>query len=428
MTYSQGVTFTALNKPARRLLEILRTKADTYLILLFAIPVVAQIVHYTEPNGPLLKGQAPGISVSFLLFFIAVGCWLTYQPSQPRSGNFLIFALGIGLFWSLLLISSRIDGALFNLSAFLYLPALLMLWIKPPRFLSVLSALDIVAWGLIVISLLSQLLDYLGARPMNHEFLLRWPILTDIFGVTTRWEGPFGNVNYAGPIGAFLVVYGMCRFGWNRLLLVFAGCFILLASEARTSWIATLAGLAIIFLGRKRIWCITLPLWARIMTVVVGLLGAVAILVGPDSDLNARTPLWQTYVELWKQTPLSGLGESGITHEISLGVIPGWATHAHSVYLDTLFRYGLPAFMLLIAVLVIATIIGLKAARNGSSVGLALLVTFVFGGLTETIIDWRYLSIQGLIVITSVLLSSTWLSSITSSNPPARLPHPEIQG
>lgn len=426
MAYSLEVTATASPKPTSWLLSTLRTNASPYVILLFALPVVAQFVHYVEPNGLLIKGQAPGITVSFLLFIAAFICWLMFQPTQERSRSFLIFACVIGMLWVVLILESRIDGSLFNLTAFIYLPALFMLWWKPPTFSSVISALDVVAWSLIAISVLSQLLDYVGARSMNHEFPLRWSILTDIIGVTTRWEGPFGNVNYAGPIGAFLVVYGVCRFGWNRMLLVFAGCFILLASEARTSWIATLAGLAIIFLSTPKIWRIVLPLWVRIVTVLIGLFGAILILVGPDSDLNARTPLWQTYFDLWKKTPLSGIGETGINQNMTMGVIPGWASHAHSMYLDTLFRYGLLAFGLVIASLAIGAVIGIKAAQSKSAIGLALLVTFIFGALTETIIDWRYLSIQGLIVVNSVLLAASWLSSTSTSEQPKTQPTADL--
>ncbi|CAB5040580.1 unannotated protein [freshwater metagenome] len=144
---------------------------------------------------------------------------------------------------------------------------------------------------------------------------------------------------------------------------------------------------------------------------LIGLFGAILILVGPDSDLNARTPLWQTFFELWKKTPINGIGEQGINSGMATGVIPGWASHAHSVYLDTLFRYGLVACGLLLGTLVIGVLIGIKAARLRSSISLALLVTFIFGGLTETIIDWRYLSIQGLIVVSSVLLATTWRTS-----------------
>jgi hypothetical protein len=395
--------------PTASILLRLRGSAAPYLSVLFLATVISVFVHYLVPLTPTIKGQALGVVSHFLLFGIAFVLWLIYQPGF-RGGRLLGIFLGLAAIqWLTIMILGRIDQALFNYTALLYLPALAMIWWKPPRFPEVRFAMDVVAWALIAMSIASQVLDVAGLKAMNHEFVLRWPIMTDLFGVITRWEGPFGNVNYAGPIGAFLVVYGLCRTSWSRLAFVAAGVVILIASEARTSFVATAVGVGVIFVFSPRIGRISIPAWLRIGSVGLGLLALVIVLVGPDSDLNSRTPLWSTYFALWQTSPLDGVGESGIAQDINIGLIPGWASHAHSVYLDSLVRYGVIGLLTVLLTLTAGMWICVKAAHAGAPVGAALLATFIVGGLTETIIDWRYLSIQGISMVAAVVLAAAWL-------------------
>ena len=387
----------------------LRGSAAPYLSLLSLSTVISVFVHYLVPLTPTIKGQTLGVVSHFILFGIAFVLWLVYQP-RSRGGRLLGLFLGLAaLQWVTIMTLGRIDQALFNYTALLYLPVLGMIWWKPPRFPDARFAIDAVAWALITMSIASQILDVAGLKAMNHEFVLRWPIMTELFGVITRWEGPFGNVNYAGPIGAFLLVYGLCRTSWNRLAFVAAGVVILIASEARTSFVATAVGVGVIFVFSPRIGRVRIPAWLRIGSVGLALLALVIVLVGPDSDLNSRTPLWSTYFTLWQTSPLDGVGESGIAQNINVGLIPGWASHAHSVYLDSLVRYGVIGLLTVLLTLTAGMWICVKAARVGSPVGAALLSTFIVGGLTETIIDWRYLSIQGISMVAAVVLAATWL-------------------
>jgi len=240
--------------------------------------------------------------------------------------------------------------------------------------------------------------------------------MTDLFGVTYRWEGPFANVNYAGPVGVFLLIYGLSRNSFTRFVFVVSGILIMLASEARTSFVAASVGVGVIFLLTPRIGRFAVPIWIRISLGAAGLAAVILALVGPDADLNSRTPLWQTYFILWRESPIAGIGESGINQGITEGYIPGWASHAHSIYLDSLVRYGITGLVLLTFTLVVASWICLRAAVAGYPFGAAIFFAFVVGGATETIIDWRYFSVQGMVLVSAVLLSNSWIQQDNSQN------------
>ena len=118
--------------------------------------------------------------------------------------------------------------------------------------------------SLAAVAIASQLLDFCDIKALHHEGWNRWPLLTDITGPIGRWEGPFGNVNYAGPIGSFLVVFGLMRPGCRRVLFVAAGDVIILMSDSRIAILSCAVGIAVLIAVAPKLGAFRTPLFLRI--------------------------------------------------------------------------------------------------------------------------------------------------------------------
>ena len=85
----------------------------------------------------------------------------------------------------------------------------------------------------------------------------------------------------------------------------------------------------------------------------------------------------------WTNSPISGVGETGITAAIGALVV--------------------------ILVVAIAIVIALRAGRRGFAIGAAIIATSIVDGLSEDLVEWRYLSIALVPIVLAAMLAATWL-------------------
>jgi hypothetical protein len=206
------------------LMRQLRESGAPYLATLFVTVVLAQFAQYLSPSQALLKGQPAAVVMNFAGFGVAFVLWWLYRPRDSWPSVFAWLVGAWALLWAVTVGLSVLHGDLFTLTALLVPAGLAMIWLKKPSLSATYSAGDAFAFGLIGIALASQALDFAGIRASDFEGWSRIPgqtqviefayrnfgsLLGDYTGPLARWMGPFGNVNYEGPIGAFLLVYGL---------------------------------------------------------------------------------------------------------------------------------------------------------------------------------------------------------------------------
>ena len=395
----------------------LRTSGAPYLSVLLLSVVLAQFVQYLAPTQVIFKGQPAGVIVKVVLVAASFVLWWLFKPTDiwPPILRWLLAALA--LTWLITIALSVARDDLFNLTAFLGPVAIAMIWLKKPTLKATFTAGDVFAWGLVSIAAAAQLLDIFGIKSLNFEGWNRlstkvwdqFPFLFRIIDYLHRWEGPFGNVNYAGPIGAFLLVYGLFRRGPSRVIFVLAGALIVIASDGRASLVASATGVLTAIILLPSIGRITLPTWTRIALAAAFGATAVFLLITRDPTLNGRTPIWSSYLAGWTNAPISGIGGNGITAAIGAGEVPLGATHGHSLFIDPLLRYGSIGTFVVILVVAIAVVIVLRAGMRGFVVGASIMATSIVDGLSEDLVDWRYLSIALVPIVLAAMLAATWL-------------------
>jgi len=390
----------------------LRESGAPYLATLFVTVVLAQFAQYLSPSQVLLKGQPAAVVIYFAGFGVSFVLWWLYRPRDcwPPVFDWLVGAWA--LLWAVTVGLSVLHGDLFNLTAILVLPSIAMIWLKRASFSSCFIAGDSFAVALVAVAIASQLLDFGDIKALHYEGWNRWPLLTDITGPIGRWEGPFGNVNYAGPIGSFLVVFGLMRPGGRRVLFVAAGGVIILMSDSRTAILSCAVGIAVLIAVAPKLGAIRTPLFLRIaapLAVCIAFAGYVLVI---DPTLNLRTPVWEVFLSQWTTSPVTGVGASGIQDQIDGGTLQAWANHGHNLVIDALMRYGALGVAALAGVVIATGVIATKAARVGFAASAVILATSLADGISEDLVDWRYLGVQAMPLMLAGLLGAAWLTQV----------------
>ena len=396
--------------PEASWIRLVRNTGAPYLSALLLTVVVSQFAQYLWPTTAIFKGQNPGVVIDFVGFGIAVLLWWCYRPNDSWPPEFAWLIGAWAALWAVTIGLSVLHGDLFNVTAILVLPSLAMIWLKKPSLPATFAAGDAFAIALIGIALASQLLDFGNFKALHYEGWNRWPLLTEITGPIGRWEGPFGNVNYAGPIGVFLLVFGLLRPSWRRILFVVTGALIILLSDSRSAVLACAVGIAALIAFAPRLGTWHTPNWLRIaapVSVMVSFTGYIFVI---DPTLNLRTPVWETFLSQWTTSPITGVGETGIQVAINDGTLQSWANHGHSLAIDPLTRYGIIGLLAVAAVVVVTGIISSKAARTGFAAPVVLFATFVAEGISEDLVDWRYLGVQAVPFLLAGLIGAAWLA------------------
>ena len=379
----------------RALLSVLRASGTPYLVALFVTPVVSQFAQYVSPGVAVVGAQPLGVVLAFTGTSAALALWFLYTPQKSWPPLFQVFIGALVLAWLFAVLSTAFHRDALNLAAILVPVSLLMVWLKRPHACDVWRAGDAFAWSVIFVAVTAQVLDWLGLRQLRFDFWNRLPLIDQVIGPIGRWEGPFGNSNLAGPIGAFLFAYGLYRYGVNRWAMVIAGGVIVFLSDSRTGYLGLLVALFVAALYRPRLRNFHMTRTARAIALGLAPLAFVALIVLLDPTINNRTPVWAMFWNLWWSNPLVGVGGEGITNAIQGdGLLDGWATHGHNILIDPLARAGLLGLLPLLVVLVSALVLTLRAAELGKPAGLVVLACFLASGITEDVVDWRYLGLQ----------------------------------
>lgn len=386
-----------------------------YLWILFLIPAASRFGHYVAPNEPAVKGHDYGIVIATSLTLVAFATWVPYRGHRCWTRlSFLFFAV-MTVAWVYQVVRIHLDNSLFRLTVFVLPAAILLIAVKRATRRDIWVALWVLGYSLLAISLFSLVFGALGLTPSGFDVSdsgqNRFQWLADI-GLT-RWGGPFGSVNYAAPIGGLLVVIGIAG-GWRLgIPLVVGGVLALALSQGRTAVFATMAAVAVQILWSNRSTYIRNIRQIRLGVVVALLTAAAGYILIFDPSIAYRTYLWSDYFTILDDSPLIGVGDSGIqSHVAEQAKIPGALlhNHLHSVLLDTYARFGAILLILGILLYTLALRTTIKSLLTVGGTPLAVVVFVVTAGLTETIHAWAQWSVY--------LVSLTWAVMITADETP----------
>ena len=385
--------------------ERLQVSGAPYLTALFVTPVIAQFTQYLFLGRPVLGAQSFSTVLALLGTSISLALWFLYRPRQPWPLLFQVFMGGLLAVWIFAVVMANVHGDAFNLTVLLSPLFLLMVWLKRPQPRDVWRAGDALAWSLVAMAVTAQLLDWMGLRELRYDFWNRLPFLDQIIGPIGRWEGPFGSSNLAGPIGAFLVAFGLSRFGLSRWAMVFTGGAIVFMSDSRTGYLGVLVALFVAVLFRPSIGRYQMTGVRRAVLFGVAVGAFVALVVALDPTINGRTTVWSLFWNLFSSSPFVGVGGDGIASAIQGdGLLDGWATHGHNILIDPLARFGVFGVAALLVAVSSALVLTFRAGKVGQKAGLVLLACFFAVGLAEDVVDWRYLGIQALPLLLAAML------------------------
>ncbi len=404
------------SKSAHQLAQLSKLRAGTlssessYLAALFICITVTFAVHYVSrisaigemdyirlsesisigrPLSVLVGGV--GASVTTLL-------WLKYRPTCTWTANFNLFFLFIGATWVSVTVLSFTQGSPFDVSLLGVPLVLVMIWAKPVPLGVVLRAIDLWAMSIVGLSVTYLVLQWaefvVTSGPLGDPYLRRWEIVTPFGTIIERWAGPFGNVNFSGPLGAVILVYGITRSGIVRRVSVVGGLLILVLSESRSAFGAAIVGVATLILirltevrGRHRILSTGLAAVTALPLVGLFLL---------DTDLNGRLPIWADYLKAWWEQPILGLRNSG-----GIGGI------GHNVFIDTAYQFGLVGLIPMLCAFAVLSIMAARTLRYGPAYALPMVATLIVGFSMDRLIDLRYLTPQIIPLLIVALGAST---------------------
>lgn len=374
----------------------LLTDRAAYAWVAFLIPPLAILGHAWAPGEAYFKGQDLGVLAALLLTGVAIALWLPYR-SRDRWQPLAIAALLLLLVaWLAQIVRIQLDGALFTVASFCLPLLLLAFLVKPPSAADLRIAGLCLGYGIAVVALISIPLGMLGWMPSGFEGAdnaeCRTTVLCDLLGGVNRWSGPFGSVNYAAPIGGLLIVLGAAQRRRHAWPLVATGVLIMVLSQGRSAVFAAVAGLTIVILWGARVS--HSPARRAIRAVVLVVLGVLVLvyLVVFDPTLNGRTPYWREFLSMWNDQRWTGIGTSGIDQYMAAHEDLGTVSHAHSVILDQLVRWGPLLAALTIAVFVLVLLVTGRALPRVGPGPLAVTVAIIVAGLVETVHDWTYWS------------------------------------
>jgi hypothetical protein len=411
----------------KRIRACLRGSAAPYLATLAVGTILGLWAGYLWPDQAVLKGQAPAVLVPITAFAATLVLWLILKRRRPVHGWALVFLILLALAWVINLATFRYHGDSFTYGALLFLPILIVIGLKPPAYGEGQTAFITQAWAITSVLVITRLLEMTGriAVKFQPEGIIEfdseyyWLPLNNLLGIDGRWPGPFGHNGYTAMMGSFIIVIAVAF--WTRASWVFLaiGAVTLIVTSGRASAGAAAAGVVTVAMLTPRGWLGRVPRPWRILGGGGLLLVGLVVLFSGKSGLTGRQTIWPAFWELWQTSPLFGVGSSGIA--VSGGVTQSFG-HAHSMYLDLLARYGLIAFLVVMAALGIGLGITIGAGIRGFPGPLALLVAYLITAVTEPRNDWLHPGAYVLMVVVSVMAAAAYLS-----RPPVDSVQPETE-
>jgi len=377
-----------------------------YLLVALAGVVLASLANFLRPMSPVFKGQGLEILIPFLFLSLALIIWIRYVPNFDWDRKTKIFLLLVIGYWVCSFSLDSIQGDAVNYTTFILPIVIGMVYLKPLDTRTMFATVDGFALLIIIISIVGQIAVGSGWVTPRTEFPHRLFLLTE-FGFDWRWEGVFGNVNYSGPVGAFLLVYGLGRGKWLGWIFAVSGLVFLLASESRGALAAAFIGCVIVLISKSS-WGnfrISVPVRLSIgsLLILIPLLGSAI----SDPTGNGRVTVWRDFISVWPQAPVFGVSEKQISVYLRQGDLSFFSTHGHNIFVQSIVTQGIIGIVLLIALFGIGLFIAIQGVRKHLVVGLAVFVTMLVCNIDEDLFSGNYLSIQYLPIILVVLLTST---------------------
>jgi len=389
----------------------LRQRA-TYLWVALAFSPLTALTHYIDPETVYFKGQPASILLGLIGMLLAFLLWIRYC-SYSRISRLARVAIFLAIVcWIIQTLLIQLDDSLFNHLTYMLPATLIMVLLKTPTARDVFIAALVFSYALIIVASVALLLDAMqltsSAFLASRNGYSRIPFLSDVMGIDTRWEGPFGNVNYAAPVGGFLVVFGASIGRPHRIPLLIGGVVIMVLSQGRSALFATVAGLLVVFLGSHYVNNLRNAQAFRIVLLTGTFVIGASYIWLFDRTFAFRTDVWLDYAALWRESPWFGVGTSGINEYVSQGsgLTDIRHSHGHSVFVDTMTRFGLIMLTLTVVTLIFILIVTIRASRYGAKQGLALFVFTVVAGLVETTLTWSYFGFLTIPLVLSLLLSA----------------------
>jgi len=377
--------------------------------------VLALLANFFWPITPVFKGQGAEVLIPFVFLALGIGLWVMYATDLTWPKSTKIFLALVLVYWCYARILDSIQNDAANYAAFILPIVICMIYLKPISTKTTFFTLDGLSVLIILISIIAQIAIKLDLVIPRTEFPHRLPLFP-MLGFDSRWEGVFGNVNYSGPVGAFLIVYGLGRGKLRTIIFTASGLVFLLASESRGAMVAAFIGCLTIAIFKPTWgkWRLSLPVRMCIGGALVFIPLVASILSDPTG--NGRLTVWNDFLSVWPKAPIFGVGEQQIVIYLQQGELSFFSTHGHNVFVQSLVTQGVIGFTLLITLVVMGVAITAKKASKGLSLGLALLITMVVCNLDEDLFSGNYLSIVYSSMILSVILVSSKISKHDESS------------
>ncbi|MEI8241201.1 MAG: O-antigen ligase family protein, partial [Actinomycetota bacterium] len=202
-----------------------------------------------------------------------------------------------------------------------------------------------------------------------------------------------------------LVILAVGLKGRSRWVFGVVGVLTLVITASRGSQLGAIAGvIAIIVIGDNAFVRRIGRRWLLIGLGLVAALGLLAVLIR-NPNLTGRTTYWTLAFDLWKQSPITGSGTSGlVASDLSIA-----GTNAHNLLFDAMVKTGLIGLLVVIAILVIAAVTTLKASLNRAALSVGLFTGYLVIGMAESDQGWLGMSLPWLWLVLAVTLAGRQL-------------------
>ena len=388
--------------------------AAIYLSLLVNGAVLLQVISNLWRGEAVFKGQSAALILFFVIFSFAFVSWLGVPRRVPASGLLSVFLTLMTVAWLAHWFLMRLHGDGTDYTAILYVPILIMIWLKPPTLREAKVAILVFAWTVAIVLVLTRVLEMLGsltlqAQPQGvidfDEARYFLPV-NDLLGIDGRWTGPFGHNGDTAMMGALLIVIAVAFWTRSSWVFIAVGGFALLLTNGRASIGATIAGMIVIVVFAKEGRIARIPRTLRLWGGGAALLLGAILMYSMAAGSTGRSTFWPAFLKLWESAPLVGIGSSGIA---SSGGVTGQYLHAHNMYIDELARNGLLGFITQYGAITLGVVITVLAAKRGLAGPLAIMTAYLVTGITEPRNGWMSPTATGMLVILVVVTAGVAL-------------------
>ena len=378
---------------------------ENYFFFLLLTAPLAAMSNFVHPGVPIFKGHPLAVLAPIASGSVAVLLWLRYRSTAAYQATVRMFLLGYASVWLMSFAFTIRDGLGWSFSALLVPSLLFMVFFKPVSKEVIVRSARWFAVSILAVVLLAEFWEFLVLDSWSFPGF-RIPGLPTSLVPGARWDGPFLNPNYAGPITALVLVFALSQSGWFRTVIGSASGLFLLASGSRSALFGAFCGVAVLLVFADARPLSRVSRKTRAIGVGLGISVLLAISVSVDPSLNGRTPIWRQYWKAWLEQPFSGVGSPLLEDQGANVAAVSAYVHGHNEILDLLGRWGLLGAIPVLALLVLAALITARSAGIGDPRGLALFVVFFAIAVIEVHGSWIYISVPSAWLAIAVLMSA----------------------